>query len=120
MLIKQIINDESFPRMIMSVLQQAQIHEDHDLKKLLFLYWEVVEKSKPDGTAKDEMVLACNAMRQDLISPNEFIRGRALRLVSKIMIRSVLETLVPAVIDSLKHRHFYVRRNAIMCLYSIF
>ena len=86
MLIKQIINDESFPRMIMSVLQQAQIHEDHDLKKLLFLYWEVVEKSKPDGTAKDEMVLACNAMRQDLISPNEFIRGRALRLVSKIMI----------------------------------
>lgn len=25
-----------------------------------------------------------------------------------------------AVIENLQHRHFYVRRNAIMCLYSVF
>ena len=40
-LIKQIINDPNFPRMPMVVLQYVQILEDHGLKKLCFLYWEV-------------------------------------------------------------------------------
>lgn len=58
------------------------------------MYWEVVEKTNLDGSVKDEMTLACNALRKDLLSPNEFIRGRTLRLVSKISIKSILETLV--------------------------
>ncbi len=87
---------------------------------MLFLYWEVVEKTNVDGTVKDEITLACNALRKDLLSPNEFIRGRTLRLVAKINIKSILENLVNAVIENLLHRHFYVRRNAIMCLYAIF
>jgi coatomer subunit beta len=94
--------------------------QDHEIKKLLFLYWEVVEKTKIDGSVKDEMILACNALRNDLLSPNEYIRGRTLRLVSKISIKSILEPLTSAVIDNLDHRHFYVKRNAIMCLYSIY
>jgi coatomer subunit beta len=69
---------------------------------------------------KDEMILACNAIRKDLLSANEYIRGRTLRLVSKISIKAILENLVQAIIENLTHRHFYVRRNAIMCLYSIF
>ena len=69
-------------------------------------------------------------MRKDLLSPNEYIRGRTLRLVSKIHIKgtrwfellllAVLETLMQAIIENLTHRHFYVRRNAIMCLYAIY
>ena len=77
-----------------------------------------MEKTKPDGTVKDEITLACNALRQDLLSPNEFIRGRTLRLVSKI--HDTLETLIHAISENLDHRHFYVRRNALMCLYSIY
>jgi coatomer subunit beta len=69
---------------------------------------------------KDEITLACNALRKDLLSANEYIRGRTLRLVSKINIKSILENLVQAVIENLSHRHFYVRRNAIMCIYAIF
>ena len=84
------------------------------------MYWEVVEKTNLDGSVKDEITLACNALRKDLLSPNEFIRGRTLRLVSKISIKSILENLVQAVIENLTHRHFYVRGNAIMCIYSIF
>jgi coatomer subunit beta len=80
----------------------------------------VVEKVNLDGSVKDEITLACNALRKDLLSPNEFIRGRTLRLISKINIKSILENLVSAVIENLTNRHFYVRRNAIMCLYSIF
>jgi len=94
--------------------------QDNEMKKLLLLYWEVVEKTKVDGTVKDEITLACNAFRKDLLSPNEYIRGRTLRLVSKINILTILENLTEAILENLNHRHFYVRRNAVMCLYAIF
>jgi len=119
-LIRMITNDENYPRMIMSVLRFAHVSEDHQIKKLCLLYWEAIEKINDDGTTKGEMTLACNALRQDLLSPNEFIRGRTLRLVSKIMIRDVLETVIHAINENISHRHFYVRRNALMCLYSIY
>ena len=60
--------------------------QEHSIKKLLFLYWEIVEKTNVDGTIKDEIILAVNALRKDLESANEFIRGRTLRLVSKISV----------------------------------
>ena len=93
---------------------------DHSIKKLLFLYWEIVEKTNVDGTVKDEITLAVNALRKDLDSPNEFIRGRTLRLVSKISVQQIVEDLVDAVITNLQHRNCYVRRNAIMSIYSIY
>ncbi len=61
-----------------------------------------------------------NALRKDLESSNEFIRGRTLRLVSKIHVQPIVEDLVDCVITNLNHRNSYVRRNAIMCLYAIF
>jgi coatomer subunit beta len=81
-----ISNDENYPRLLMPVLTNLQMLGDHSIKKLLFLYWEVVEKTKVDGTVKDEFTLAVNALRKDLDSPNEYIRGRTLRLVSKISV----------------------------------
>lgn len=119
-LIRMILNDENYPRMMMSVLKFCQMVEDHQLKKLCILYWEVVEKTNSDGTTKGEITLACNALRHDLLSPNEFIRGKTLRLVSKIMIRDILENLINAINENITYRHFYVRRNALMCLYSIY
>ena len=80
----------------------------------------MVEKTNLDGSVKDEMILACNALRKDLLSPNEYIRGRTLRLISKINLKQILENLVSAIIENLAHRHYYVRRNAVMCLYSIY
>jgi coatomer subunit beta len=119
-LIKMINSDENYPRMIMPVLTCLQQLTDHSIKRILFLYWEIIEKTNYDGTIKEELILACNALRKDLLSPNEFIRGRTLRLVSKITIKSILENLMEAISQNLAHRHFYVRRNAIMCLYNIF
>lgn len=86
-LIKIISNDENYPRLLMDVLTNLQMNPDHGIKKLLFLYWEIVEKTKVDGTVKDEITLAVNALRKDLDSPNEYIRGRTLRLVSKISVQ---------------------------------
>lgn len=81
----------------MPVLTNLQQIPDHEIKKILFLYWEVIEKTNLDGTLKEELILACNAIRKDLLSSNEFIRGRTLRLVSKIPLKSILENLMEAV-----------------------
>ena len=119
-LIKLISNDENYPRLLMPVLTNLQRLDDHGIKKLLFLYWEIVEKTNVDGSVKDEITLAVNALRKDLDSPNEFTRGRTLRLVSKIAVTQIIEDMIDAVIANLNHRNCYVRRNAIMCIYAIY
>jgi len=119
MLIKMITIDDNYPRLIMKVLTNLQQIQDNAIKKILFLYWEVIEKTNPDGKLKEELILACNAIRKDLLSSNEYVRGRTLRLCSKIPLKSILENLMEAISQNLEHRHFYVRRNTIMCLHQI-
>lgn len=65
------------------------------------MLYQIIEKVKPDGELKDEMILACNSIRKDLLHSNEWIRGRTLRLVSRIMYRGVLEPLASAVMENL-------------------
>lgn len=119
-LILMILQDENFPRMIMTVVQHIMRVESHEVKKLLLLYWEIIEKTKPDGTIKDEMVMLCNALRKDLLSPNEYVRARTLRLIARMRYREMLDSLLTPILECLEHRHPYVRRNAVMCVYSIF
>jgi len=49
------------------------------------------------------MILVCNSIRNDLLHPNEYIRGRTLRLVSRIMYRGVLEPVSSAILENLSH-----------------
>lgn len=83
------------------------------------LYWEVVPKVGPDRKLLPEMILVCNALRNDLMSPNEFIRGCMLRFLCKMREPELLEPLIPSVKQCLEHRHSYVRRNAALCVYSL-
>jgi coatomer subunit beta len=83
-------------------------------------YWEIIEKVNSDGSLKDEMLLVCNSIRKDLLHPNEWVRGRTLRLVSRIMNRGVLEPLLSAINENLEHKHVYVRRNAVVALNRIY
>ena len=56
--------------------------ENHLLKKLLFFYWELVNKCDAStGKLKDEMFLVTNSLRLDLLHSNEYIRGRTLRML---------------------------------------
>lgn len=66
------------------------------------------------------MFLACNSLRSDLLSHNEYVRGRTLRLVSRIMHRGVIEPLASAITANINHKSAYVRRNTIVCLYNVF
>lgn len=110
---------ESMPRVLMTVIRFCITMEDHQIKKLLMLYWEIVPKYNSDGKLMPEMILVCNALRNDLTSPNEFIRGCMLRFLCKLKEPELLEPLIPVVKQALEHRHSYVRRNAALAVYSI-
>lgn len=61
-----------------------------------------------------------NALRNDLTHPNEYIRGSACRFLCHMREAELLEPLVPSVRANLEHRHAYVRRNAVLAIYSIY
>ena len=85
------------------------------------LYWEVVPKTGPDGKLLSEMILVCNAMRNDLNHPNEYIRGSALRLVCKLHEEELLQPLVPSVRQNLEmSKHVYVRKSAVLAVMHLY
>jgi len=118
-LILLMINGESYPKMLMTIIRFVVISNDHRLKRLLMIYWEVVDKCNENGALKEEMILVCNALRSDLLHANEYVRGSTLRLLCKMKYYAILEPLREAVLRNLSHRHSYVRRNAVMCVYSM-
>lgn len=52
--------------------------------------------------------------------PNEFIRGSTLRFLCKLKEPELLEPLMPSIRACLEYKHNYVRRNAIMAIFTIY
>jgi len=79
-LIYMILNGDKFPPpMLMLVIRYLLPSTDHQIKKLLLIFWEIVPKRGADGKLLHEMILVCDAYRKDLQHPNEYIRGSTLR-----------------------------------------
>lgn len=114
-----LLGGETMPRVLMTVIRYCITQEDHQIKKLLMLYWELVPKYSADNKLMPEMILVCNALRNDLISPNEYIRGCMLRFLCKLREPEILEPLIPSIKSALEHRHSYVRRNAALTVYCV-
>ncbi|TMS34647.1 hypothetical protein L596_002192 [Steinernema carpocapsae] len=108
------------PSLMMYVIRFCLPSQDHTIKKLLLLFWEVVPKTSADGKLLHEMILVCDAYRKDLQHPNEFVRGSTLRFLCKLKEPELLEPLMPAIRACLEHRHSYVRRNAVLAIYTIY
>lgn len=114
------LSGEPLPGMLMMVIRYVLPHEDTLLRKLGLYYLEIVDKHGPDGKMLPEMILVCNMVRNELVHPNEYTRGCALRFVCKIHDAEILEPLVPAIRQNLEHRHSFVRRNAVLAVHTIF
>uniref|UniRef100_A0A8B9HG14 Coatomer subunit beta n=1 Tax=Astyanax mexicanus TaxID=7994 RepID=A0A8B9HG14_ASTMX len=115
-----ILNGEKLPGLLMTIIRFVLPLQDHTIKKLLLVFWEIVPKTTPDGKLLQEMILVCDAYRKDLQHPNEFIRGSTLRFLCKLKESELLEPLMPAIRACLEHRHSYVRRNAVLAIYTIY
>ncbi|GAU98193.1 hypothetical protein RvY_09372 [Ramazzottius varieornatus] len=119
-IIRLMLSGEKFPNILMTIIRFVLPSQDHTIKKLLLLFWEIVPKTHPDGKLLHEMILVCDAYRKDLQHPNEFIRGSTLRFLCKLKEAELLEPLMPAIRACLDHRHAYVRRNAIHAIFTIY
>lgn len=65
------------------------------------------------------MLTSSNALLRDLNYPNEYVRGSTLRFLCKLQDQELLQPLIEAVRANFEHRHAYVRRNAVLAIYSI-
>ncbi|XP_052738084.1 coatomer subunit beta [Bicyclus anynana] len=115
-----ILSGEKIPGLLMIIIRFVLPLQDHTIKKLLLIFWEIVPKTTPDGKLMQEMILVCDAYRKDLQHPNEFLRGSTLRFLCKLKEPELLEPLMPAIRACLDHRHSYVRRNAVLAIFTIY
>lgn len=115
-----IISGIDMSRLTMQIIKFCLRSRSHEIKKLLQIYWEVLDKKDVHtGKLKPEMILVCNHLLNDLKHPNEYIRGSSLRLLCRIDEPEILEQLIPQTLQNLKHRHAYVRKNAVLAIMSI-
>jgi len=119
-LISLTLNGEVMPKLLMTVIRFCVPCDNHQIKKLLLVYWEVIDKTGADGKLLPEMILVCNNLRNDLSHANEYIRGCTLRFLCKLKEPEILEPLIPTIKNNLEHRHSFVRRNAVLACFSIY
>lgn len=114
------LDGNPLPQLLMHIIRFVMPSRNNKLKKLLYLYWEIVPKLDDDGRLRHEMILVCNAIQHDLQHPNEYVRGNTLRFLTKLKETELLEQLVPSVMGCLEYRHAYVRKYAILAVLSIY
>ena len=118
--IMMLMNGEILDGLLMTIIRFVLPQEDHTLKKLCLIYLEIVDKADAEGKLLPEFILVCNQILNDLNHPNEYIRGCTLRFVTKMKDQELIEPWVAAIKSNLEHRHSFVRRNAVLCIYTIF
>jgi len=62
--IQLILNGEKMPTLLMTIIRFVMPSQDHMIKKLLLIFWEIVPKYTPDGKMLHEMILVCDAYRK--------------------------------------------------------
>ncbi|KAK8591209.1 hypothetical protein V6N13_031264 [Hibiscus sabdariffa] len=115
-----LLNGETLPQLFITIVRYVLPSEDHTVQKLLLLYLEIIEKTDARGKVLPEMILICQNLRNNLIHPNEYIRGVTLRFLCRLNETEIMEPLIPSVLQNLEHRHPFIRRNAILAVMSIY
>ncbi|KAI9814445.1 MAG: coatomer subunit beta [Pycnora praestabilis] len=114
------LNGDPMPQLLMHIIRFVMPSKHKALKKLLYFYYEICPKLDAVGKLKQEMILVCNGIRNDLQHPNEYIRGNTLRFLCKLREAELIEPLLSSARSCLEHRHAYVRKNAVYAVSSIY
>ncbi|KAL2756464.1 hypothetical protein ACRALDRAFT_1081691 [Sodiomyces alcalophilus JCM 7366] len=114
------LNGDPMPQLLMHIIRFVMPSKHKPLKKMLYFYYEICPKLDSNGKLKQEMILVCNGIRNDLQHPNEYIRGNTLRFLCKLREPELIEPLLSSARQCLEHRHAYVRKNAVFAVASIY
>ncbi|KAL4937024.1 hypothetical protein BDV06DRAFT_203779 [Aspergillus oleicola] len=114
------LNGDPLSGLLMHIIRFVMPSRSKPLKKLLYFYYEICPKHDSNGKLKQEMILVCNGIRNDLQHPNEYVRGNTLRFLCKLREPELIEPLLSSARSCLDHRHAYVRKSAVWAIASIF
>ncbi|MES1918053.1 coatomer subunit beta [Bonamia ostreae] len=118
-LIAQVIKDTSKLReVLIPVIKFCFSSPERDIKLLCLYFWEVFWTVSDKEHFKDETLLVCNRLLQDLKHPNEYIRSATLRLLCSFQDPQILEMVKQELIQNLEHGEAVCRRFALMALIS--
>ena len=76
-----LLNGETLPQLFITIVRYVIPCDDHTVQKLLLLYLEIIDKTDANGKVLPEMILICQNLRNNLQSPNEYLRGCTLRFI---------------------------------------
>ncbi|KAL4786044.1 adaptin N terminal region-domain-containing protein [Aspergillus varians] len=119
-IITGMLNGDPMPQLLMHIIRFVMPSKSKPLKKLLYFYYEICPKHDSSGKLKQEMILVCNGIRNDLQHANEYVRGNTLRFLCKLREPELIEPLLSSARSCLDHRHAYVRKSAVWAVASIF
>lgn len=111
---------EPIDKLLMTIIHYILPSTNKKLKKLGLYYLENINKHQANGKLREELILVCSHLRNDLLHPNEYVRGVTLRFVCKLSDQELLGPLIDPICQNLEHRHSYVRRNAVLAVFSIY
>ncbi|KAK9924016.1 hypothetical protein M0R45_032406 [Rubus argutus] len=115
-----LLNGDTIPQLFITIIRYVLPSEDHTVQKLLLLYLEIIDKTDSRGKVLPEMILICQNLRNNLQSPNEYIRGVTLRFLCRLNESEIVEPLIPSILANLEHRHPFVRRNAVSAIMYVY
>ena len=58
------LSGERLPGLLMTIIRFVLPSNDHQIKKLLLVFWEIWPKTTADGKLLHEMILVCDAYRK--------------------------------------------------------
>lgn len=62
--IQLLLNGERLSGLLMTIIRFVLPLQNHTIKKLLLIFWEIVPKTSSDGKLLQEMILVCDAYRK--------------------------------------------------------
>lgn len=113
---QQMCNGEDVDAFIIPIIKNVSASQYKPMKRLLHMFWPMVDCYYPNGTLKPHMILVCNSILQDLQYPNEYIVCSALRCVMNFQAKEVVQHLVLAVPPLLTNANEEVRATAAICI----
>jgi len=103
-------NGHHTPDTIHSIVQLVMGKDDNRLKRLLYYFFETMNK-------EDKGFIVClNQVKKDLAGPNEFVRGLVLKFIATLDCLDYVLPLLRDVKQNLSNKCSYVRMNAVYCL----
>ncbi|XP_061993414.1 uncharacterized protein LOC133711282 [Rosa rugosa] len=115
-----LLNGDTIPQLFFTIIRYVLPSEDHTVQKLLLLYLEIIDKTDSRGKVLPEMILICQNLRNNLQSPNEYIRGVTLRFLCRLNEVEIVEPLISSILANLEHSHPFFRQNAVGAIMSVY